>query len=160
MTWLAAKQRAHSPHLSFLRLVAVKLGPRHKLDQALSASDIASICMDENIDIPGLTPEMQTVEQGPMQIGRILGNLFKDHEELKFDEFKAVRSQERVKTENGNPQTLYKYSFSHAWCDSETKAAVPDKPIRNVTRPMKNALKQTHVSKSRKADEADHSESI
>lgn len=92
----------------------MKLGPRHKLDQALSASDIASICMDENIDIPGLTPEMQTVEQGPMQIGRILGNLFKDHEELKFDEFKAVRSQERVKTENGNPQTLYKYSFSHA----------------------------------------------
>jgi hypothetical protein len=95
-------------------MVAVKLGPRHKLDQALSASDIASICLDESIDIPGSTPGAQAVEQAPMQIGRIMGNLFNDQDELVFDEFKAVRSQERVKTENGNPQTLYKYSFGHA----------------------------------------------
>lgn len=109
-----AKQRAASPQMSFLRMVAVKLGPRQKLDQALSASEIASICMDENIDIPGLMPGTKADEQAPMQIGRILGSLFKDQPEVVLDDFKVVKSQERVTNDKGNHQTMNKYLFSHA----------------------------------------------
>jgi hypothetical protein len=108
----AAKQRAANPNLSFLRVVAIKLNERHRLDQQLSASEIAEICLEEDIEIPGLGAETQTVEQGPQQIGKIMGGLFKDAAEVLFDEFRVVRQQERGRNEAGNIQTLNRYTFS------------------------------------------------
>jgi hypothetical protein len=108
----AAKQRAANPNLSFLRVVAIKLNERHRLDQRVTAGDVAEICLAEDIEIPGLSPENQTVEQGPQQIGRIMGGLFKDAAEVLFDEFRVVRQQERGRTEAGNPLTLNRYTFS------------------------------------------------
>ena len=108
----AAKQRAANPNLSFLRVVAIKLNERHRLDQQISASEIAEICLAEDIEIPGLGAESQTVEQGPQQIGKIMGGLFKDAAEVLFDEFRLVRQQERGRNEAGNIQNLNRYTFS------------------------------------------------
>ncbi len=108
----AAKQRAANPNLSFLRVVAIKLNERHRLDQQISASEIAEICLEEDIEIPGLGAENQTVEQGPQQIGKIMGGLFKDAAEVLFDEFRGVRQQEQGRSEAGNPVTLNRYTFS------------------------------------------------
>ena len=107
-----AKARAANPNLSFLRLVAIKLNEKHRLDQRISASDITELCFEEDLEIPGLSPENQTVEQGPPQIGRIMGGLFKEAEEVVGEEFKVTRHQERGRTEAGNPQTLNRYTFS------------------------------------------------
>ena len=107
-----AKQRAANPNLSFLRLVAIKLNDQNRLNQQTSASDIAELCLEEDFEIPGLSAENQTVEQGPQQIGRIMGGLFKDTAEVLFDEFRVVREQERGRNEAGNIQTLNRYTFS------------------------------------------------
>ncbi len=107
-----AKQRAANPNLSFLRAVAIKLNEQQKLNERISASDIAQICLEEDIEIPGLSPENQTVEQGPQQIGKIMGALFKEGQEVVFEDFKVVRQQERGRTEAGNPVTLNRYTFS------------------------------------------------
>ena len=84
----------------------------HKLNEQISASDIAEICLEEDIEIPGLGAENQTVEQGPQQIGKIMGGLFKDAAEVLFDEFRGVRQQEQGRSEAGNPVTLNRYTFS------------------------------------------------
>jgi hypothetical protein len=108
----AAKQRAANPNLSFVRVVAIKLNERNRLNQHTSASEIAEICLEEDIEIPGLGAENQNVEQGPQQIGKIMGGLFKDAAEVLFDEFRVVRQQEQGRSEAGNPLTLNRYTFS------------------------------------------------
>ena len=108
----ASKQRAANPNLSFLRVVAIKLNEQNKLNQAISASDIAGVCLQEDIEIPGLGAESRTVEQGPQQIGKIMGGLFKDAAEVLFDEFMVARQQETGRNEAGNIQTLNRYTFS------------------------------------------------
>ncbi len=107
----AAKQRAANPNLSFLRLVAIKLNERHRLGQEVTASDMAELCLEEDIEIPGLAPENQTTEQGPRQIGKILGSLFADRLELNFDEFSVGRRQEWSRSEGGNSIALNRYTF-------------------------------------------------
>jgi hypothetical protein len=108
----AAKQRAANPNLSFLRVVAIKLNERHRLDQEITASDMAELCLEEDIEIPGLAPENQTTEQGPRQIGKLLGSLFGESQELDFDEFRVARRQEWSRSEAGNSIALNRYTFS------------------------------------------------
>jgi hypothetical protein len=108
----AAKQRAANPNLSFLRLVAIKLNEQGKLNRRMKASDIAETCLEEDIGIPGLSPENQTVEQGPQQIGKIMGGLFKEADQVAVEEFQVTRQQEHGRTEAGNVQTLNRYTFS------------------------------------------------
>ena len=107
-----AKLRATNSALSFLRLVAIQLNEKQRLNQIVTASDMAEICLEEDIAIPGLSAENQTVEQGPQQIGKIMGQLFKESNEVVIEEFRLVRAQEQSRTEAGNPQTLNRYTFS------------------------------------------------
>ena len=107
-----AKQRAANPNLSFLRVVAIKLNERHRLGQEVSASEMAELCLEDDVEIPGLSPENQTTEQAPRQIGKILGSLFADRLELSFDEFRVARRQEWSRSEAGNSITLNRYTFS------------------------------------------------
>jgi hypothetical protein len=47
----------------------MKSHERHALGHALSASDISQICVADDITIPGVNMEDQTIEKAPMQIG-------------------------------------------------------------------------------------------
>jgi hypothetical protein len=44
-----AKQLAANPNLSFSRAVAIKLNEQQKLNERISASDIAQICLEEDL---------------------------------------------------------------------------------------------------------------
>jgi hypothetical protein len=84
--------------------VAIKLNEQNRLDQQTSASEIAEICLEDDIEIPGLSAENQTVEQGPQQIGKIMGGLFKDAAEVVFNEFRVQTSLKdpfRVQNKDG-----------------------------------------------------------
>jgi hypothetical protein len=109
-----AKQRATSPQLTWLRTVAIKVGEEHKLDEAVSASMIAELCLENDIEIPGLPADKQNVEEGQKQVGRILGKLFgKEKSELTIDDhYKVVKGERISTTMTGNPQTLKNYTFS------------------------------------------------
>lgn len=93
-------------------MVAIKLSERHRLDQQISASEIAETCLEEDVEIPGLSVENQTTEQAPRQIGKILGSLFADRLELDFDEFGVARRQEWSRSEADNSIALNRYTFS------------------------------------------------
>jgi len=107
-----AKQRAANPNLSFLRVVAIKLNERHRLGQEVTASDMAELCQEDDVEIPGLSAETQSTEQGPRQIGKILGALFESRRELTFDEFRVARRQEWSRSEGGNSVALNRYTFN------------------------------------------------
>ena len=109
-----AKERASSPQLSFMRNVAVRLSERGKLGTSMSASDLADFCLDEDIDMPGLTADNQTVEEGRKQIGRIMSKLLGEKTELLFDQFRMVREKEKVFTSAGNDQMLHRYTITNA----------------------------------------------
>ena len=118
-----AKQRAANPNLSFLRVVAIKLNERHRLGQEVTASEMAELCLEDDVEIPGLSPENQTTEQGPRQIGKILGALFENRLQLTFDEFRVARRQEWSRSEGGNSISLNRYTFSLI------DAANPSQPV-------------------------------
>jgi len=108
----AAKQRASNPSLTFLRAVAVKLSQHHALGHAMSAADISQVCLDEDIAIPGVNMADQTVEQGPMQIGRIMKPLFLEGDEVTFDEFRVTKTAEQVINQtSGNLYDSNRYTF-------------------------------------------------
>ena len=130
-----AKQRAANPNLSFLRVVAIKLNEKNRLNERISASDIAEICLEEDIEIPGLSPESQTVEQGPQQIGKIMGGLFKEAQEVVFEDFRVVRHQERGRTEAGHPQTLNRYTFSLIDAANPPQPTPASVPVPDTTQP-------------------------
>jgi len=107
----AAKIRAQNPRLTFLRTVALKLKDQNKIGQQVSASDITDICLEENIEMPGLSADKLTQEEGKKQFGRIMKNLFGDKNELDLDEFTVERAGVVARTMVGNNQALYRYTF-------------------------------------------------
>jgi hypothetical protein len=108
----AAKERAANSSLSFLRTVAITLNEQNRLNQSLSATDIADLCVEEDIEIPGLAPDKQTVEEGRKQFGKVMGKLFRDSNEIAFDEFRLMKTEGRTTTAAGNDQTLNRYTFN------------------------------------------------
>jgi hypothetical protein len=113
MEWYTeAKERAANPQLTFLRSVAIRLNERRRLNIAVTASDIAELCIDEDLEVPGLSPEKQTVEDGRMQIGKTMGKLFGDKTELAVDEFRIAKQERTEKNTAGNDQKMIRYTFS------------------------------------------------
>jgi hypothetical protein len=127
-----AKKRAANPSLSFLRGLAIKLGERRGLGQAMSAADISQFCLEEDIEIPGVKMEEQTLEQGPQQIGKLMKPLFKTNEEVAFGEFRVARTFEERVSDTGNPFEAYRYAF-HLVVAPITPAATPDCQAPDIT---------------------------
>jgi hypothetical protein len=107
-----AKERAASPQLTFIRAVAIKLNERGKLDEEISASEIADAALDADIEIPGLSAENQSVEEGRKVVGKIMAKHFENTNELGLDEFKVLREERSEKSEMGNSQKIFRYVFS------------------------------------------------
>lgn len=107
-----AQQRAANPNLSFLRILGIKLLGRRAMGHPLSATDISQLCLEEDIEIPGVKMEDQTVEQGPQQIGRIMGPFFEDAEEVQEGEFRVTRTSDQQISDAGHAFEAYRYTFS------------------------------------------------
>jgi hypothetical protein len=109
----AAKTRAASPQLTVVRTVAIAVNEAHELDLALSATNLMNLCVDKEIEIPGLGEEKQTdVDTGKRQLGTILGKLFGARSELMVENFRVTKTEHETTTDQGNQQTLKQYTFS------------------------------------------------
>ena len=109
----AAKERAASPHLTFLRQLAIAVNEAHQLHQSMSATQLANLCVESEIEIPGLAPDSQhDVEAGKRQVGLVLGRIFGEASVKQVDEFTVTKTEETATTDAGNPQTLKRYSFA------------------------------------------------
>lgn len=78
----------------------------------MSASDLADLSLEEDLEIPGLPEDNQTVEEGRKQNGRVMGKLFGDEQELVFDEFRVQKDEETIRSLAGNEHRLIQYRFN------------------------------------------------
>lgn len=107
-----AQSRIQSPNLSFLRLIAIQVEKQGKLGNPLTAREMAEICDQSNIEIPGLNPNQAHNEKVPMQrIGSLLKPVFGDKNEITFERFSVRRTEIPTKTEAGNASMLKYYEF-------------------------------------------------
>jgi len=125
-----AKERAASPNLTFLRTIAIAVNEDHQLDQSLTATQLVNLCVEKEIEIPGLSQDKQAeIDAGRKQMGTILGRLFGTKSEIKVEDFKVVKVEETAHTDQGNPQVLKKYTFSMAQKPNQTTAPLPINPV-------------------------------
>lgn len=121
-----AKVRVSSPHLTFMRVLAMRLEQEGKLGVGLSATELADICIEHDIEIPGAKKEGLTAGDGCKQLGKILGKVFDGKDELVCEQFRIRRTERRGQSGAGNPQTLKSYTFTLA-------VRQPDVPVQAVT---------------------------
>ena len=108
-----AKERAASPNLTFLRTLAIAVQEDHDLDHPLSATQLVNLCVEKEVEIPGLSGDKQTdVDAGRKQLGMIMGKLFGEESALPVEDFRVVKTEETATTDQGNSQVLKKYTFS------------------------------------------------
>ena len=122
-----AKERAASPNLTFLRALAIAVHEDHRLNQSLSATQLVNLCVEKDIVIPGLNDNMQTdTDAGKKQLGTVMAKLFGDRNELTIEDFKVAKIEENVTTDQGNTQTLKKYTFSIIPGSTATSPSTPN----------------------------------
>jgi hypothetical protein len=108
-----AKERAASPNLTFLRTLAIAVQEDHQLNHPLTATQLVNLCVEKEIDIPGLSEDKQAdVEAGRKQLGMIMGKLFGEKTELPVEDFRVAKTEETATTDQGNPQIMKRYTFS------------------------------------------------
>jgi hypothetical protein len=104
------QKRTSSPAESFVRLLVQQVTRANMLRHGLSATRLAELCSD--IQIPGLNQEKQGDEAAmSKQIGRIMGEFFKEGEERSVDDVRIVRSAENLKNISGNTVRTNLYAF-------------------------------------------------
>jgi hypothetical protein len=108
----AAQASAANPTLGWLRDLFLKLSSLYRLEEWLSASDLAEFCaIHEELKIPGL-PATATEPETLQHIGRLMATVFKTADTVQGEGFEVRRTQEThfVESINANRE-LKKYAF-------------------------------------------------
>lgn len=116
-----AKARAANPHLTFLRALAISLNAHHQYGRWLKASNLADRCIQDDVEVPGVSGEGQTSEAAAKRIGKIMAGLFENAQQVDHDTSRVdvdgliVRRRKRVGTsDSGNRMQIREYQFSDA----------------------------------------------
>jgi hypothetical protein len=84
------QSRLSNPKLRWLRLVALAVEQKNRLNDGLKAAQIAGICETDGIDIPGCDSDALK-DQIPMQIGKVLKRIFAEQPAIEVSGFNVVR---------------------------------------------------------------------
>ena len=82
--------------------------------ESLIASDIAAICQEEGIVIPGLSPGHQDEAAAAKQVGVLMKRAFEEKDVISLDGFSIRRHTMNVLRDDGNgsrPQKSYVFEF-------------------------------------------------
>lgn len=109
-----AKIRVASPQLTFVRALATQLEQGHQLGRPMSASDLADVCVENEVEIPGMQMDGMKAEDARKVLGKIFNRVFGDQVEIVCEQYRIVRTEQLGRTEAGNPQTLKRYTFTLA----------------------------------------------
>ena len=88
-----AQERAANPALNWLRQVCLTAEADARLDEPLTASGIAEMCLAHSLEIPGVSndaPESRAV----LRIGQLMGKVFRDRQTIECDGFEILKSED------------------------------------------------------------------
>lgn len=121
-----AQTRAANPDLTFLRVVAVAVAEQSRLDEDLQATDIADICEQRSIIIPGLTMEKRHDEDSAKKtIGRLMARIFHEGDEVGLDGFTVGKraGRHRPSEHHTYPTTYYTFRRQSVTKNAPTPAS-------------------------------------
>jgi hypothetical protein len=105
------QDRLCSPGFSFLRDVSITVQQIDMIDQELTATDIANVCVVGGISIPGCSDKVP--EEGvPKIIGGLLKPLFRASQNIEVEGFKVARTEKRIyneKRQENISQPVYQF---------------------------------------------------
>jgi hypothetical protein len=107
------QERISSPGLSFLREICNAIFDAGRLEETITAADIAAELEARHIDIPGKARGFEDYNAGAAAVGRLLGPVFKNSEEREIEEFRVHRKQTREYNEKKQanlPTKIYWFS--------------------------------------------------
>lgn len=104
-----AQQRVSNKALSFIRSVAIAAKERGLLNIGLSAAELATICHQSQITIPG--NKCGDHDHAKRQIGIILGPLFGADNQVVVEDFQITRSEVTTSRESGGDYQAKRYYF-------------------------------------------------
>ena len=114
------QERISSPGLSFLREICNAISDADRLEEILTAADIAAELEARHIDIPGKARGFEDYNAGAAAVGRLLGPVFKNSDEREIEEFRVHRKQTREYNEKKQANLPVKtYWFSRVGSTAE-----------------------------------------
>jgi hypothetical protein len=96
-----AQENVSSPDMVFLRAVVLSVIRSNATGEPLSASEIAELCSNEGIQIPGLPTYVVDQEKASRQVGICFGRLFSKQDLIESDGHRVRRELKRVHREDG-----------------------------------------------------------
>jgi hypothetical protein len=106
-----AQERVSNPALNWLRQVCIVAETEARLDEALTASGIAEMCLAHSLEIPGVSndaPESRAV----LRIGQLMGKVFVGRQSVECDGFEILKSETtQYSEERRRDETLKKYTI-------------------------------------------------
>ena len=110
-----AQARTANPSLSWLRSICLAVEANNRLEEGISASSIVEICLENDIEIPGLRHDTSD-EVAKKQVRIIMGRTIKN-DSLVLDEFCITRCEIKQRRSDGNgyfPMKMYTVSKTTA----------------------------------------------
>ncbi len=108
----SAQKRVSNPALTWLRLVCLAAERARRLDQELSASAIAELCENEDVDLPGLRPPAED-DQARKQVGKLFARCFREVTTsagfLEIEGFRVVRTEHEERNLQRQTVTVRRY---------------------------------------------------
>jgi len=93
----AAQARVTNPDHTFLRLIALTLTKVGKLSQPLRAGELAELCEEQNLYIPGVSKEKAHDEKnGATLMGKVMKRVFGEKDSVIVDIFTITKTEKKV----------------------------------------------------------------
>jgi hypothetical protein len=112
-----AKERASNPNLTFFRNLAVKLEAVGRLNEPLTATNIAEFCAQQNCELPSLSERSKDEpKERRIQVGRIMKAVLGEGDRREWEGYRVVRAVVPVLTQSNNPDQQTRYTVSKIEC--------------------------------------------
>ena len=128
----AAQERAANPALNWLRQVCLAAEAEARLDELLTASDIAEICVAYSLEIPGVASDALD-SKVLLRIGQIMGKAFKNSQIVDCDGFEIVKKRGQPIQRGAPPRRNTQKVCYSAFCASlRLVRPITHYPLKNV----------------------------
>ena len=112
-----AKERTSNPNLTFFRNLAVKLEAPERLNEPLTATNIAEFCAEQTIELPGLSERFKDdPKERRIHVGRIMKAVLGEGDRREWEGYRIVKTVVPVLTVSNNTEQQTRYTVSKIEC--------------------------------------------
>jgi hypothetical protein len=122
------QEQVSSPALVWLRAVAIAAEAKKSLSKDLSASDLADICEETDIEIPGAAQKLEDEQVRARRVGGIMKRAFGDRDQVVVDRYLVTRWSSTETREGKGLYTCKKYRFELTSPQSPQVTTIPPMP--------------------------------